>query len=283
MKKIINLFCILGMAGLLAACSYFDTGEGVDISSAQPAMTVPADSPVLAPVEYKDVANVIEQSSDGRVQIFPLDGEDRDEANDKPLGVRSSGPVEIQPVDAVPLYNESYREAYPGVEVFPLDDDMAALVNPHIMRYAAPAHEVTPSPLTPFPDEEDKTADVVSLSPPAENNPVAVYFDHDSSALKQEDLALLSDVAHHYGGQDISVAGHASSQSSIADPVRRKIANLKVSMDRAFAVARALIESGVPAEHVEAKGYGETRPPVPGHKPVEVASRRVEITGVSMQ
>jgi outer membrane protein OmpA-like peptidoglycan-associated protein len=287
MKKIANLFIILGSASLLAACSYFDTGETVDVSAQKPAESVDlttgqVQSQVLDPVEYRDVADVIHRSSDGRVEVFPLDGEDwragEENVNDVPGPQSSAGPLDIQPVSAVPVYNETYLNAYPGVEVFPLDDEMAAMVNPRVVQYAPPVSE-----LTPFPGQERGVPDHGYVSLHAGGNPLTIYFDHDSVSLKQEDLATLSVVSRGYSGQDISVMGHASVMSSIQDPVQRKIINLKISMDRAFAVARALIESGIPPERIETKGYGETRPPVPSHKPVDVASRRVEVSGVSVQ
>lgn len=286
MKKIANLLIILGSASLLAACSYFDTGEQVDVGEAKPAESVnltsaaPVDSQVLAPVEYRDVADVIHRDSDGRVEIFPLDGESweagENDVIEMPMPQSSGGPIDIQPVTAVPIYNEVYMNAYPGVEVFPLDDEMAAMVNPRLVQHVAPVPG-----LTPLPGENVAENGYVSLH--AGGNPLTIYFDHDSVSLNQEDLATLSTVGRGYTGQDISVMGHASVMSSIQDPIQRKIINLKISMDRAFAVARALIESGIPPERIETKGYGETRPPVPGHKPIEVASRRVEVLGVSVQ
>ncbi len=288
MKKIANLICIISTAGLLAACSYFDGEEGVNLASEKPAESVDltagaVQSQVLEPVEYRDVADVIRHSTDGRVEIFPLDGEVwEEESNAAPVQQQSSGgPIDIQPVDALPTYTESYLEAYPGVEVFPLDDEMAKVVNPRIVQYASAEQPGAFSPLTPAPGANVQDNGFVSLH--AGGNPLTIYFDHDSVSLKQEDLATLSAVGRGYSGQDISVMGHASVMSSLQDPVQRKIINLKISMDRAFAVARALIESGIPPERIETKGYGETRPPVPGHKPIEVASRRVEVSGVSVQ
>ncbi|MGB4106187.1 MAG: OmpA family protein [Alphaproteobacteria bacterium] len=289
MKKILNLICIISTAGLLAACSYFDGGEGVDVTAEKPAESVDLtvgqeiQSQVLEPMEYRDVADVIRNSTDGRVEIFPLDGEVwEEESNAAPAQESSSGPIDIQPVDAVPTYTESYLNAYPGVEVFPLDDAMAAVVNPRIVQYASAEQPGAFSPLTPLAGEDPARNGFVSLNSSG-GNPLTIYFDHDSVSLKQEDLATLSAAARGYSGQDISVMGHASVMSSLEDPVQRKIINLKISMDRAFAVARALIESGIPPERIETKGYGETRPPIPGHKPIEVASRRVEVSGVSVQ
>lgn len=290
MKKIANIVCILVTASALNACAYFETDEEpVDVSTQQPTdainLTAGQQPLMLNPVEYEDVAKVIHESSDGSIQIFPL--EDGEFAVEEPganssTATYSDGSVEVQPVSSMPLYQESTMERYPGVEIFPLDDKMAALVGPNVMTYSTP---VTPSALTPFPvAEESKTraSDSVSFAIPG-GAPVTVYFDHDSVALRQEDLMVISDAARAYNGRDITVAGHASVQSSIQDPIQRKIINLKISMDRAFSVARALIESGVPAERIETKAYGETQPALASDRPVDVAGRRVEIYGVSVQ
>lgn len=280
MKKIANLACIVLTALSLAACSYFDTGEGPETAAAQPVEGEQIDSVVLAPVEYKDVADVIHSSSDGRVQIFPLDGGEEwptETAPDAEPSYSSSDAIDIKPVEAIPTYNESYLNAYPGVEIFPLDDDMASIVNPRLV----PRSGSLPIGLTPVPGEQ-AGKDFVVLGTPGGPQTV-VYFDHDSVTLKPADTSMLTGLAKSYSGQEVAVVGHASVTSSLEDPVQRKIINLKISMDRAFAVARALIEGGIPPERIETKGYGEVRPPLAPSQPVEVASRRVEIYGVSVQ
>jgi outer membrane protein OmpA-like peptidoglycan-associated protein len=294
MKKLSNLICILGVAISLTACSYFNTGEDqpVDVSTQQPQqidLTTGQEiiAQPLAPVEFNDVAHVIQQSSDGRVQIFPLDDEPVNDTAPQNQSMNDS--MEVQPVDAVPLYAQNTVNPYPGVEVFPLDDAMAAITSPRTLDIRTPSNN-GPVSLTPFPTADNNGmqtgGDFVAMAVPG-GAPTMIYFAHDSVTLNQSDLATLSSLADSYKSgalsQDISVAGHASVQSSISDPVQRKIINLKISMDRAFAVARALIESGIPPERIETKAFGETRPPAPSDKPVEVASRRVEIFGVSVQ
>ena len=287
MKKFTNLICILGTASLLTACSYFDTSEEpVDVTSTQPqAIDLTTGQAVeaqpLAPIEYKDVADVIHQSTDGRVQIFSLD--DDTVTTPDSFNEGSYNTIDVNPVDAVPLYAQAGQNVlnpYPGVEIYPLDEAMTT--------YSRPLPTGGPTSLTPFPVAENQVGrggDFVAVALPG-GVPAMVYFAHGSSSLNQEDLALISSLARNYGpgaAQDISVAGHASVQSSLTDPVQRKIINLKVSMDRAFAVARALIESGIPPERIQTAAYGEERPPAPSDKPVEVAARRVEIYGVSVQ
>ncbi len=290
MKKIKNLVCILGVGTVLAACSYFETG-GPEVATAQPLEKVDLmagqeiEAQPLAPVEYKDVADVIRNSSDGRVEIFPLEGDPFSYDESFP---GSSEPIEVTPLSAIPVGGEpGGMSLYPGVEVFPLDDAMDMQMRAHRGGTLD-----APISLTPFPDngkiggrDAGRGSDFVAVGLP-DGSPAVVYFAHDSTALNPEGLAQVSSLARNYGaggGRDISVAGHASVQSSVDDPVQRKIINLKISMDRAFAVARALIESGIPPERIETRGYGEVRPAPLSDKPVEVASRRVEIFGVSVQ
>ena len=116
--------------------------------------------------------------------------------------------------------------------------------------------------------------------------PVAtVYFDHDSAYLgveAEKDLAELVALYNHSGGGPVFVEGHASKRVGFVNDIRRKTVNLKVSMDRAFSVARALIEAGLPAEVVETKAYGESRPADVLYDDLdeETAARRVEIQGL---
>lgn len=309
MKKSLNLICALVAIMAVTGCSYFDTGEPVDVTADHPqAIDLTTGQPIqaqplgagqetaaatdgkpfdYAPIGYNDAAEAVRQSSDGRVQIFPLD--DEQPVSDAPFNGSynyNGGSIDVSPVEATPLFASSTntRNPYPGVEIYPLDDAMT--------NFSSPQPDAAPASLMPFPVAENtghsfgRSGDFVAVPTMPGGVPSVIYFAHDSVALNQQDLAQISALARNYGpgaAQDISVAGHASVQSSIADPVQRKLINLKISMDRAFAVARALIESGIPAERVKTHGYGEEVPPAPSDKPVEIAARRVEIYGISTQ
>ncbi len=310
MKKSLNLICALMAIMAVTGCSYFDSGEPVDVTADHPqAIDLTTGAPIemqplapgqdvaaegrpfdYAPFGYNDAAEAVRQSSDGRVQIFSLDDEPVADApfngsyNDSYNGNGSA--IDVSPVTATPLFASSanIKNPYPGVEIYPLDDAMT--------NFSSPQPSAAPASLMPFPVAENaghsfgRGGDFVAAATMPGGVPSVIYFAHDSVALSQQDLAQISSLARNYGpgaAQDISVAGHASVQSSVPDPVKRKLINLKVSMDRAFAVARALIESGIPAERVKTHGYGEEVPPAPSDKPVEIAARRVEIYGISTQ
>lgn len=82
-----------------------------------------------------------------------------------------------------------------------------------------------------------------------------ISFEFNSSVLKTESyptLDKLSSVLRENGGK-VTVAGHASSEGTEAY-------NIKLSKDRANSVKTYLVNSGVSANAVTTKGYGESRP-----------------------
>lgn len=91
----------------------------------------------------------------------------------------------------------------------------------------------------------------------------SIYFDHASTALDTEDLNALAVIAQQYRAnptRTIRVEGFASERTGVHNPVQSKDVNLKISTDRAYAVARALIYSGVPADAIRVVGAGEDTP-----------------------
>ena len=76
-------------------------------------------------------------------------------------------------------------------------------------------------------------------------------------------------------GGVLRVVGHASRDSG-AESVRRDLTNFRMSLDRAQAVARGLVELGVPADRVlvDARSDNELADPV---NPASSANRRAEI------
>ncbi|HWS35701.1 MAG TPA: OmpA family protein [Actinoplanes sp.] len=102
----------------------------------------------------------------------------------------------------------------------------------------------------------------------------ALTFDSGGSRLTAESRNVLKEVAVLLEADPklgLRVGGHTDSRGSTA-------ANLALSRDRAAAVKSALVEYGVPADRLTAKGYGESRPAVPndtaGHR---AENRRVEL------
>lgn len=103
-----------------------------------------------------------------------------------------------------------------------------------------------------------------------------VYFEFDSDVIKPESYGLLKEVAAtilaHPNMGRIEVAGHT-------DEMGPDDHNLELSQRRAESVRKFLIEQGVAAERLVAKGYGETKP-IASNASVDgrAKNRRVEFT-----
>ncbi|KAB2325505.1 OmpA family protein [Betaproteobacteria bacterium SCN1] len=101
-----------------------------------------------------------------------------------------------------------------------------------------------------------------------------VNFDNDSSNLRPESLTILDkavETLKAWGDVKVEVAGHTDSVSSDAY-------NLDLSQRRAETVRAYLIDKGVAADRLSAKGYGESQP-VADNKTEEgrFKNRRVEL------
>lgn len=83
-----------------------------------------------------------------------------------------------------------------------------------------------------------------------------VFFDLGSSVLRKESFAVLDNFVKFLESDPklkIELQGHTDARGDDAS-------NLKLSDDRAKSVMRYLIEKGISAERLSAKGYGETKP-----------------------
>ena len=79
-------------------------------------------------------------------------------------------------------------------------------------------------------------------------------------------------------GGAIRVVGHSSSRTGDMDPVRHKLINFKVSLDRANAVAQELIRLGVPPDKLIVSAKSDAEPIYFEIMPLgEAGNRRVEI------
>ncbi|GIG30633.1 OmpA/MotB family protein [Cellulomonas marina] len=108
-----------------------------------------------------------------------------------------------------------------------------------------------------------------------------VYFGAASAELTGRAIAVLDAVAPTLAGlgEQIAVEGHANTL-----PVSGRYAtNWELSTDRATQVLRRFVEhDGMPGRRVQATGYGDTRPLVPGDTPEALeANRRVDIVVLS--
>jgi OOP family OmpA-OmpF porin len=107
--------------------------------------------------------------------------------------------------------------------------------------------------------------------PTATQGPFVVYFPFKSAKLDAAAMAVIRDAAAAAKGKGATVSGHTDRAGSDAY-------NMRLSADRAAAVAKALAEAGVPKKSIKRTQHGETQPAVPtadGAK--EPKNRRVEI------
>ena len=104
---------------------------------------------------------------------------------------------------------------------------------------AAPSSALPPWPFSRF----DGNGSVVSY------RAASLFFKTGSARISKRDRKKLREVAALQRQHDatLRIVGHASSRTRDLDPVKHQIANFRISVDRAHAVARALLRLGVPA------------------------------------
>ncbi|MEM7651259.1 MAG: OmpA family protein [Pseudomonadota bacterium] len=267
-----SMTCIFCASFLLVGCSYFDTSDHAPLETN-------ASGSNLSGLEGQpvDLEKVIQDSTGGSVQIFSFD-DDVSALEGAPaydplaqapttLSVSSSDVAAVPPTPVMrePIGRVAVYSADPSVQIFPFDD-----LPPVTSSIAS---ELPPS--QPMREEEFVAVNDVN------GEKVIVYFNHDSATLGQNALAKLDGVAQRFNtaSRGITVEGHASIRANYNDAAQKRVVNLKVSMDRAFAVASALIQRGVPAEAIRVMAWGDTQPAreLDG-KTEEEAARRVEIS-----
>jgi len=124
------------------------------------------------------------------------------------------------------------------------------------------------------------TARPQTAPPPSLVQAPVVFFDWDKSTLSPQAMATISQAAASYrasSGARIVTVGNTDTSGSTEY-------NMALSVRRADAVKRALIENGVPAAAIETSGRGQTNPLVPTPDGVrEQQNRRVELAGLQGQ
>ena len=100
-----------------------------------------------------------------------------------------------------------------------------------------------------------------------------INFDFGKATLKPSSYPRLQQLVQIMGDNpdySLSIAGHTDSKG---DDNR----NLKLSYDRAAAARTYMLSKGVPAERIEARGYGETKPIADNASPAgQAQNRRVD-------
>ena len=275
------------MPVLLGGCSYFDTSGHEQLQVSKNIEDVqPYES------EMADIQSAVRSSTGGSVEIFSLDDVPSDvpdgplkfehNATDvRPVESFPSGQTEDAALSLNPPSEEWSKAGDPSVQIFSLDGLGGGYVPaaPMPLSPAVPPPEVVkPSPAL-QPAREDDYVEIGGAGAPK----TVVYFGHDSSVIGpdgQRKLDALANAFNPASVQGLTVEGHASVRANYQDEEQRKIVNLKISMDRAFAVAAALIQRGISNEAIRVIGWGDTRPPAElNGKTAEDAARRVEISG----
>lgn len=145
---------------------------------------------------------------------------------------------------------------------------------PAVQQPAQQQAAAIPSPALPPPP---------SLPPLPAGPPVllgVIYFNHNSTALSQNDLQVLRQVValQQQRGGVLRVVGHASQRTAQLDPRAHEATNLRLSQRRAESVARALRGFGVSSDAVIPEGRGDSEQLFHEFMPTgEAGNRRVEI------
>ncbi|MEK9595227.1 MAG: OmpA family protein [Rhodospirillaceae bacterium] len=107
-----------------------------------------------------------------------------------------------------------------------------------------------------------------------------IYFANGSAQISAKGRAIVAKLVAMAGGKNtiIRVVGHASRRTRDMDPVRHKLVNLNVSVQRANAVVAEILRRGVPRSKIEAVARGASMPMYLEIMPAgEAGNRRVEI------
>ena len=122
----------------------------------------------------------------------------------------------------------------------------------------------TASQIAPFPNTLAPNA-MSSYDPSAyrvSTHITTVTFPRGSSRLTEADRRALDEVIKlrdQFNGV-IRVVGHASSRTQDLDPLRHKLANFQVSLNRANSVASALMAKGLPADRLFVGAVSDNEP-----------------------
>ncbi len=107
-----------------------------------------------------------------------------------------------------------------------------------------------------------------------------ILFGDGSSALGGPEREIVREVSELYrsSGRNVLVVGHASGQTEITDPAGGREAKLRISADRANAVAAELQKLGVPGNRITVTAAADDLPAYYETMPTGVAgNRRAEI------
>lgn len=178
-------------------------------------------------------------------------------------------------VRAMPANLSSGESGFNGTDLY-ANGVLITAASREAFDVAAAAVGVTPDLMDPPPASEDDAEDLEArLNAFVTENPI--QFEPGSAVLTESAVPVIDRIASEalrFGGISITVEGHTDSDGEAT-------ANLQLSQERAEAVRVALVERGVPADSVEAAGFGSERPIVVDGTEDKTASRRVEFRVVA--
>jgi len=220
----------------------------------------------------------------------------------------SSSPVVEESLVSDTSFDQPLLEPDPRNEVVPTVDDTVTVVvastgqdilaQTFSKRLSESGATVTTAPANPsfsdlendnvWIDDADAPVDM-ELSEGAASGPsygnassvaAIIKFKNGSAHISASYRGVLREMASAYGkhGGLVKVVGHASSRTRNLDLADHMMANFSISIDRAEAVARELIQLGVPGENIVAEAKSDGQPLYYEVMPSgEDENRRVEI------
>jgi outer membrane protein OmpA-like peptidoglycan-associated protein len=276
--------CTICTSFLLLGCSYFDTGEEPPVTAHAPesvemaAKDGAAEPPPVIDIEKDETVFTGENA--GTVGSAPPAAQAKPEGeftsvSGGSVDLYSLGEPPPPPPEPVSIGGSGMYTNDKSVEVYPVNAPPPAPMPLSAGQAGEQSFQLAPLPALPV---ERQNQMLLPISPPGQSA-TRVYFPHGATMLTGPATETVARLPQHFTpGAPLSVEGHASVRSNLENPVQRQIVNLKVSMDRAFTVAKEMIENGVPAETIRTVGWGENHPaPAVVGMDDEAASRRVEV------
>lgn len=146
-----------------------------------------------------------------------------------------------------------------------------------VVEREVPEERVVSAPVQEAPKEAPRTVEPATTTPPNYDFN-DIRFEYDSHVLKTDSYATLDQISREMrkdNNAKFVIDGHASIEGTPEY-------NMELSIDRANAVKLYLVNSGIPADNLEVKGYGATRPTASNDTEAGRAqNRRVEIKHVN--
>ncbi len=268
---------------------------------AKPAITAPAAAPVSPVVDTTASSPDLMQSPKSRapsISVSTMSAHSEGLSNFAPAtsgGVEETFQARISQKRPVKIANQS---AAPDQVVAPVTSGTPLPIGPReletvvISSSGLKNERLSPAPAS-------TTAVPVEATAPPPASPVAtrltandkeplkgsikvatIQFPNGSSMLDDPSRRVLVDVSRilKSRGGKVRVLGYASSRTRSMDPIRHKMVNYRISVDRADRVANELIRLGVPAEDVMVDARSDGSPIYYEFMPSgEAGNRRAEI------